>query len=115
MVITILRNGESSVYPAPDNALHHVAALFSPLQSTSMAVDSGSNQCVALGLAIPPFTAHAISVSLPTWRDNVDYEEGKRRVVDAMASGYPRFFIHPKVQKVSSGPRCHVNIPHYFL
>ena len=58
----------------------------------------------ALGSAIPPLTAHAISVSLPTWRDNVGYEEGEKRVVDAMVTGYPRFFIHLSVQKVCSPP-----------
>ncbi|PPQ72984.1 hypothetical protein CVT24_000297 [Panaeolus cyanescens] len=36
---------------------------------------------VALGSAVPPHTPHAISVSLPTWRDNVGYEEGEKRVV----------------------------------
>jgi cystathionine gamma-synthase len=55
---------------------------------------------VAIGLAVPPFTQHAISVSLPTWRDNVDYEEGAKRVVDSMVSGYPRFFVHLSIQKV---------------
>ncbi|TBU43878.1 PLP-dependent transferase [Dichomitus squalens] len=54
-----------------------------------------------LGSAVPPFTAHAISVSLPTWRDNVGYEEGEKRVVDAMVSGYPRFFIHLSIQKLA--------------
>lgn len=53
-----------------------------------------------LGLAVPPFTQHAISVSLPTWKDNVDYEEGAKRIVDSMVSGYPRFFIHLSIQKV---------------
>ena len=53
-----------------------------------------------VGTSIPPFTPHAISVSLPTWRDNVGYEEGDKRVVDAMVTGYPRFFIHKSVQKV---------------
>ena len=28
------------------------------------------------------------------------YEEGEKRVVDAMVSGYPRFFIHLGIQKV---------------
>lgn len=53
-----------------------------------------------LGHAVPPFTSHAISVSLPTWRDNVGYEEGEKRVVQAMVTGYPRFFIHLSIQKV---------------
>ncbi|KAK2462365.1 hypothetical protein APHAL10511_005671 [Amanita phalloides] len=57
---------------------------------------------VALGCPVPPFAAHAISVSLPTWRDNVGYEEGEKRVVDKMASGYPRFFIPLVVQKLAN-------------
>ena len=57
---------------------------------------------IPLGLAVPPHMPHAISVSLPTWRDNVGYEEGEKRVVDAMVSGYPRFFIHLSIQK--AGP-----------
>ena len=56
---------------------------------------------VALGASVPPHTAHAISVSLPKWRDNVGYEEGEKRVVDSMVSGYPRFFIHLSIRKVS--------------
>jgi cystathionine gamma-synthase len=59
-----------------------------------------SNQQSTLGSTVPPFTPHAISVSLPTWKDNVDYEEGAKRVTDAMVNGYPRFFIHMSIQKV---------------
>ena len=55
---------------------------------------------IALGASVPAFTPHAISVSLPTWADNVGYEEGDARVVDAMTSGYPRFFIHLSIRKV---------------
>jgi len=55
---------------------------------------------IALGGALPPYAPHAISVSLPTWRDNVGYEEGDKRVIDKMVSGYPRFFIPLVVQKV---------------
>ncbi|KAH7886868.1 pyridoxal phosphate-dependent transferase [Phlebopus sp. FC_14] len=55
-----------------------------------------------LGLPVPPYTPHAISVSLPTWRDNVGYEEGEKRVVESMISGYPRFFIHLSIQKLAS-------------
>ncbi|KAI0298651.1 pyridoxal phosphate-dependent transferase [Multifurca ochricompacta] len=55
-----------------------------------------------LGNPIPAFTEHAISVSLPKWVDNVGYEEGEARVVDVMQSGYPRFFIHLNIKKLSS-------------
>jgi cystathionine gamma-synthase len=53
-----------------------------------------------VGEPIPPYTDHAISVSLPTWEDNVGYEEGDPRVVDTMQTGYPRFFIHKRIVEV---------------
>lgn len=55
-----------------------------------------------LGNPIPAFTDHAVSVSLPKWADNVGYEEGEVRVADAMQTGYPRFFIHLNIRKVST-------------
>jgi len=63
-----------------------------------------------VGALVPALTPHAVSVSLPTWQDNVDYEEGAQRIKDAMTSGYPRFFIHHRIQRVrplslSSPPR----------
>jgi cystathionine gamma-synthase len=54
-----------------------------------------------LGNPIPAFTEHAVSVSLPKWADNVAYEEGEARVLDVMQTGYPRFFIHTNIKKVS--------------
>jgi cystathionine gamma-synthase len=56
---------------------------------------------IPLGSSVPPMTAHAVSVSLPTWADNVGYEEGEKRVVEKMETGYPRFFVHRTIQKVS--------------
>ena len=56
-----------------------------------------------MGFSIPYLTPHAVSVSLPTWRDNVGYEEGEKRVVEAMQTGYPRFFVHRSIQKVRIG------------
>ncbi|RYD33745.1 MAG: hypothetical protein EOP86_12665, partial [Verrucomicrobiaceae bacterium] len=47
-----------------------------------------------------PVETHAVSVSLPRWRDVVDYEEGSARVTSAMRAGYPRFFIHPLVEEL---------------
>ena len=61
-----------------------------------------------LGESIPRLP-HAISVSLPTWRDNVGYEEVEKRVVDAMVNGYPRFFIHQSIAFLSfssTGTTC---------
>ncbi|KAG6001364.1 hypothetical protein E4U21_004414 [Claviceps maximensis] len=51
----------------------------------------------ALGVSIPD-TAHAVSVSLPTWQSNIGYEKGQRSVVDCLTTGYPRFFIHKSIE-----------------
>lgn len=56
-----------------------------------------------VGATIPYMTPHAVSVSLPKWADNVDYEEGHQRIKDAMSSGYPRFYIHNQIDQVSTG------------
>lgn len=50
-----------------------------------------------LGAPLPD-SPHAVSVAMPCWQDVVDYEEGAPRVVNALRCGYPRFFVHPKVQ-----------------
>ncbi|WVQ64823.1 uncharacterized protein L199_002992 [Kwoniella botswanensis] len=57
---------------------------------------------IPLGASVPALTAHAISVSLPTWEDNIGYEEGDQRVVGRMETGYPRFFIHRSIQKLAA-------------
>ncbi|KAF6789336.1 cystathionine gamma-synthase [Colletotrichum sojae] len=54
-----------------------------------------------LGQSIPPDTAHAVSVHLPTWQANVGYEEGQSWVVNKMTTGYPRFFIHKSIIALS--------------
>ncbi|OTA98577.1 hypothetical protein M426DRAFT_69499 [Hypoxylon sp. CI-4A] len=53
---------------------------------------------IELGDSIPPNTAHAVSVSLPTWKSNIGYEEGEDWVIGTMVTGYPRFFIHKSIQ-----------------
>ncbi|KAI1295018.1 pyridoxal phosphate-dependent transferase [Xylaria venustula] len=57
---------------------------------------------IDLGDSIPPNTAHAVSVSLPTWKSNIGYEEGEDWVVSTMVTGYPRFFIHKAIQALST-------------
>ncbi|KAF2252662.1 cystathionine gamma-synthase [Trematosphaeria pertusa] len=57
---------------------------------------------VEVGETIPPMTAHAVSVSLPTWRANVGYEEGEEWVLSKMKTGYPRFFIHKAIEQFAA-------------
>ncbi|CDU25415.1 probable STR2-Cystathionine gamma-synthase [Sporisorium scitamineum] len=54
----------------------------------------------AVGTSIPANLPHAVSVSLPLWSDNIDYEEG--RLTKSMETGYPRFFIHRTIQRLAS-------------
>lgn len=56
----------------------------------------------AVGESIPAHTAHAVSVSLPTWKANVAYEEGESWVVDNMKTGYPRFYIHKLIKALAA-------------
>jgi cystathionine gamma-synthase len=58
-------------------------------------------QAADLGLPIPA-TIHAVSVALPRWQDVVGYEEKWPEIVEKMATGYPRFVIHPLVQKLGA-------------
>jgi cystathionine gamma-synthase len=53
-----------------------------------------------LGRPIPA-SPHAVSVALPRWQDVVGYEEKTPEVVNALTSGYPRFFIHAEVRKLA--------------
>jgi cystathionine gamma-synthase len=42
----------------------------------------------------------AVSVSLPSWKSTVGYEEGEDWVLSKMRTGYPRFFIHLIIQQL---------------
>jgi cystathionine gamma-synthase len=53
----------------------------------------------AVGQPVPN-TEHAVSVSLPSWKATVGYEEGEEWVVSKMKTGYPRFFIHLTIQEL---------------
>ncbi|PLN77977.1 PLP-dependent transferase [Aspergillus taichungensis] len=54
-----------------------------------------------IGGSVPPNTDHAVSVSLPTWKSNVAYEEGEPWIVRKMQCGYPRFFVHHTIQELA--------------
>lgn len=66
-------------------------------------------QATDLGRPMPAST-HAVSVALPRWQDVVGYEEKKPEVMERLASGYPRFVIHPLVlalaQRLGQGQPC---------
>lgn len=63
--------------------------------------DHVSYQCPSTPPVTPTDICKAISVSLPTWKSNVGYEEGEKWVTDNMTTGYPRFFVHKKIQALA--------------
>lgn len=54
-----------------------------------------------LGIPLPD-SPHACSVCLPTWNAVLGYEEGRDKVVRRMRIGYPRFFRHPLVDRLTT-------------
>jgi len=54
-----------------------------------------------LGIPLPD-SPHACSVCLPTWKSVLGYEEGRDKVVRKMRIGYPRFFRHPLVKRLTA-------------
>jgi cystathionine gamma-synthase len=70
---------------------------------------SGNGAACELGRPIPD-SVHAVSVALPRWQDVIGYEEKNPEVMGKLASGYPRFLIHPLVlelgQQLGKGRFC---------
>nr|WP_193213071.1 PLP-dependent transferase [Luteolibacter marinus] len=54
-----------------------------------------------LGIPLPD-SPHACSVCLPTWKAVLGYEEGRDKVIRRMRIGYPRFFRHPLVDRLTT-------------
>ena len=54
---------------------------------------------VELGHPLPD-SLHAVSVSLPRWKDNIGYEEADPDVINEMKLGYPRFFLNPAIRQL---------------
>ncbi|THH26946.1 hypothetical protein EUX98_g7243 [Antrodiella citrinella] len=56
---------------------------------------------VPIGTEIPLGEPHALSVSLPTWTDNLAWASGNEDVIKCMSTGYPRFFVHRKILELA--------------
>ncbi len=57
--------------------------------------------CNVADLGVPiPDDRHAVSVCLPTWDSVIGYEEGRDKVMSKLQCGYPRFFLHPAVNRL---------------
>ena len=57
-----------------------------------------------LGIPLPD-SIHACSVCLPKWESVIGYEEGRKKVLRRLRTGYPRFFKHPTVERIFDNAR----------
>lgn len=56
---------------------------------------------IACGETLPVNNVHAVSVSMPTLKDVIDYEESEPEVLEKIKSGYPRFILHPYLEQLA--------------
>lgn len=52
-------------------------------------------QPIACGETLPLNNVHAVSVSMPSMKDVIGYEEFDEATLEKIQSGYPRFIMHP--------------------
>ncbi len=57
-------------------------------------------QSIPCGSTLPLANPHAVSVSIPSMKDLIDYEENAPGIEQIIKSGYPRFMVHPNVKQV---------------
>ena len=57
---------------------------------------------IKCGETLPVNNVHAVSVSMPTIQDVIDYEEQTPEILEKIQSGYPRFILHPYLKKLAT-------------
>ena len=50
---------------------------------------------IPCGQTLPQNNIHAVSVSMPTLQDVIDYEEQTPQILEKITTAYPRFVMHP--------------------
>jgi len=55
---------------------------------------------IKCGETLPVNNVHAVSVSMPTIQDVIDYEEQTPEILEKIKSGYPRFILHPYLKQL---------------
>jgi len=57
---------------------------------------------ISCGQTLPQNNIHAVSVSMPTLKDVIDYEEQTPEVLEKITIAYPRFNIHPYLKSLAN-------------
>ena len=58
-------------------------------------------KAIPCGQTLPVNNIHAVSVSMPSIQDVIDYEEQTVEILEKIKSGYPRFILHPYLKQLS--------------
>ena len=56
---------------------------------------------IPCGQTLPLNNIHAVSVSIPTLQEVIDYEENQNHIHEKIKSAYPRFMLHPYLKKMA--------------
>ncbi|HRM35735.1 MAG TPA: PLP-dependent transferase, partial [Aliarcobacter cryaerophilus] len=56
---------------------------------------------ISCGETLPPQNIHAVSTSMPTLQDVIDYEEQTPQILEKITVAYPRFIVHPYLKKLA--------------
>ncbi|KAK6860732.1 PLP-dependent transferase [Apiospora arundinis] len=56
---------------------------------------------IPLGYPLPPDDNHAVSVSMPTWRDTEGWAQRDPAVLSKLQTGYPRFYVPHLVRELA--------------
>jgi cystathionine gamma-synthase len=57
---------------------------------------------IPCGKSLPQNNIHSVSVSLPTLKDVIDYEEDTNDIKNKITTGYPRFVTHIYIKKMAT-------------
>ncbi len=66
---------------------------------------------IACGETLPVNNVHAVSVSMPTLQDVIDYEEQTPQIKEKIKSGYPRFILHPYLKLMAEFLKKKYEVP----
>src|SRR5574344_430344 len=64
--------------------------------------NSSNFKAIACGETLPQNNIHAVSTSMPTLQDVIDYEEQTPEILEKITVAYPRFVIHPYLKKLAT-------------
>ncbi len=65
---------------------------------------------IPCGQTLPVNNVHAVSVSMPTLQEVIDYEENENGIHEKIKSAYPRFVMHPYLKRMAQFLKQKYNI-----